>query len=504
MFMKTRSEQSGKIGKMRNGHGIIVWGFVLLFFLAGCKEFTPLELETAPQLVEAVEANRVLDPLSEEEAREKIKEFLYPYEEFNEVDPDQFQLLDGDPPPYIGRKEALEEIDFFFRVLKYGYAGYELFGGDDAFGKSREMVQEEIGYFEEIPIRQYFSIVFNNLSFINDAHFRFAGNSLFTKYQFFSSRRFDFYKDEKGSYYINGEEKLYLESINGRDPEEYIKLSLDDNGKLVYRLGVLLPEGGSEYPVTLSFVEDHLEDRLVYLFPIESLPSDRTMYEYYEKDGLPVIVNRVANPWEEEKMKEFTDDAKALKNTEIAILDIRGHIGGADHIPMEWVKNYTSSLRNPGTARLYADLRTQTAQEIQVRWSEWNDRDSSWAQRRFSPVSGGWSDINYSLPRLKRNDRYLVVLLDSYIASAGESFVRYLKQVENVILIGTNTRGATTVGNVTTYFLPHSTIPVQMGTTLFLELDFSFREGIGIEPDIWVDPKESLELAIKFVDNYLR
>jgi len=501
MFWK---KQGWKAGRGNREVKILVICLLGLLLLGGCREFNPLELETAPELVEAVKANRVMVPLSEEEAREKIKGFLYPYDEFDEVDPEKIQFLEGKVVSEISREDVLEEVDFLFKMLKYGYAGYGLFGGDETFARSKENIMEEIRELEVLPIAEYSAIIIGNLPFINDGHFRIGNQALFTRYHFHYSREIDFARDERGYYTINEGENNYLGSVNGKDPQDYLKLSLDEEGKLVYRLAKVTPGDGWPYPVTLSFVDNGRPEEVVNLFPIQSRGFDRVIYDSYEKDGLPVVVNRIAPGWEEEEMKRFTEGAKELKDAKVAILDIRGHVGGSDMYGRGWVKNYTSSLRTPNRGGVYVDLRTQTAQQFLVRWNEGLGLDARWARSRFSPVSGGWSGINFSKPKFQKNDRYLIVLIDDNNASAGESFVSFLKQVENVIIIGSNTSGVSTVGNVGTFFLPTSAIPIQMGVSIFLGLDLEIREGIGIEPDIWVDPRGSLELAVKFADNYLR
>ncbi len=500
MFMKGKLERK----KTRIKVLVVGFAFMLLFFSSGCREFNPLDLENAPELVEAVEANRLIEPLEENEAGEIIKEVLYTYEKFEEVDPDKISFFRGNPPAKITEEEALEEVDFLFKMLKYGYAGYGMFGGDETFGASRERIQSEIRGKGEISTEQHSQIISGNLSFINDGHFRFDRESIFTRYQLHYSEEMDFLRDEKGYYIANREVPLYLEAINGKKPEEYLKLSLNANGELVYRLGVLHPVSELPYRATLSFAENQENQKVVFLYPVEDTPFDRTVYDYYETKGIPVIVNRIAPLLEEEEVVNFIEEAGDLKDAEVAILDIRGHIGGSDFIPRSWVENYTSSRRELKTGRLFVDLCTQTSMEFRVRWDQANGRDGSWARSRFAPTPGGWSEIQFSLPEFKKNDRFLIVLVDSNNASAGESFVRFLKQVENVIIIGSNTRGAGVVGNVGSFSLPHSKIPVQMGISVFLDVSLSFTEGVGLKPDIWINPGDALDLAVKFTDNYLR
>jgi len=39
----------------------------------------------------------------------------------------------GIAPSVTPKDEAREDVDFLFRVLKYGYGAYQFFGGDEAF-----------------------------------------------------------------------------------------------------------------------------------------------------------------------------------------------------------------------------------------------------------------------------------------------------------------------------------------------------------------------------------
>jgi C-terminal processing protease CtpA/Prc len=80
--------------------------------------------------------------------------------------------------------------------------------------------------------------------------------------------------------------------------------------------------------------------------------------------------------------------------------------------------------------------------------------------------------------------------------------VDYLRQTENTIIVGTNTKGAYSTGNVVQVKLPYSKIAISCGFNLHLEPDLPSIEGIGIEPDIWAPPDESLERVIKFIENY--
>ena len=100
------------------------------------------------------------------------------------------------------------------------------------------------------------------------------------------------------------------------------------------------------------------------------------------------------------------------------------------------------------------------------------------------------------------NDNLLIVLTDGMVASAGDMFVGYLRQLENALFVGANTMGALVTGGTESATLPRSGLNVTFGTRLSLRPDLSQFEGIGFMPDLWVPPRESLERVLAFIERY--
>ena len=122
----------------------------------------------------------------------------------------------------------------------------------------------------------------------------------------------------------------------------------------------------------------------------------------------------------------------------------------------------------------------------------------------FTETETGWTEIKYHKNKFIENDVLIIVLTDFGVASAGESFVKYLKQLNNVIFIGTNTAGILNFCNMGMCNLANSKLEIFMSKTISFEPDFEFREGKGYLPDFWVNPEKSLDLALKFLDKYMR
>ena len=115
-----------------------------------------------------------------------------------------------------------------------------------------------------------------------------------------------------------------------------------------------------------------------------------------------------------------------------------------------------------------------------------------------SGLSGGADD-----DWIENDDRVLIVLTGTRIASAAETFVDMSHSVENVLFIGENTGGLQVASAAYSIQLPNSRCFVTMGNGLFtVPQDWDYYEEFrGYEPDLWVPAGEAEELAVKLMEN---
>ena len=102
-----------------------------------------------------------------------------------------------------------------------------------------------------------------------------------------------------------------------------------------------------------------------------------------------------------------------------------------------------------------------------------------------------WVQLSESLPYDRQKGTYngtLIMLVNSDTGSAGETAVLYGKSLRNFILIGENTMGCNTFGNVASYELTNSHIICRIPNVINLcEEPADCMEGEGFTPDYWVD-----------------
>lgn len=479
---------------------------------------------------------------------EQIAGYLYPYTELvDEKTLDQF-TFSGAPVTsitgylsqypllfgYISVEEAREDVDLLFTALKYGYVLYEYHGGDGTFGSAKEHILTDIegrtADRKTISKREFRQLILEHLDFVQDGHVIFAGQSLLHRYDFFYSEKIAFSRDDLGYYTLLNGDRYYLVKVdpetdetktNSSIPlEEYIKLSLDPDGRLVYILGSLVQpdQGQLSIRITLTNGEETIE-QYVTLFRRSNIGlSQPIVYKRSVEDNTTVVVNRNTAP-STEKMRsdldQFVADAAQIAKLDFAILDLRNHSGGQWQPTLQWAETLA------GTPISFdkhdAKLRTRTALTLKQFFANWylrgneerliqstNDINLSLLRLQFfdSARDAVWSTDHLidDQPELLPNNTYLFVLIDRNTASAGEDFTQFLRQLDNVVFVGENTRGMNLSGEPAWATLPHSGLSFQLPVDM--TLSGGWVEGAGYSPDIWVNPSQALDRVLLFLKRY--
>ena len=270
----------------------------------------------------------------------------------------------------------------------------------------------------------------------------------------------------------------------------------------------------------------------------------------HEIDGITVLENRslarylyLVNDSPDEQLRMFYQSGYMLRGKPVLILDLRDNLGGYRNFAREWIRAHTGQV--PIDSLLFGNsaLYTLTAWELRGRSSEelhnfilLKERLNTLRSVRdaISNVTEFFADGNRSLRKsipkkiatlfrrfasdlfsrnlpesravspqiLIPNKNLVIVLIDNNVSSAGEWFVGYLRQLKNVLVVGTNTNGTLLAGGTVTTNLPHSGIEIRLGRRLTLRPDLSQFEGVGFMPDLWVPPGESLERVLRFIERY--
>ncbi|GAB6091667.1 S41 family peptidase [Spirochaeta dissipatitropha] len=493
--------------------------YLIFTFFSTCDK--SIELGVSPQrltevpiryLWEAIEENRFVEAKSEEEIQAYIQNLIAGSE--NKAFPDGYvqpPTQDNyDRGRLLTKEELLEDIEYFFNLMEYGYAGYVFYDAQQWQDSKVQITNDALQTLKTEPTfaaGRLENIFQQYLTFINDAHFTIGNKRLNTQYLAHMNNDLAVYHENNEFVFYEAEKKFTIKSIEGAEPKEYLRLSLDDEGRLVYKLFVLRQPGG-DVTVRMIYVNvDNLhneQEKLVRLRSFEFDQYESIAYKQEEINGIPVITSR--RFWEQQpgELEAFVESYSSLRDKDVAILDIRGNPGGASIFASEWMSKYLGEHSNWSVVSI--DRRTDITMQLSRVFYVNTDVETQQIEafvNRFSASPEGWGRLNIFFPKKFENHRYLVVLMDNGVASSGEAFIDKLKQIDNVILIGSNSRGVVSVGNNFQFSLLNSIIPFSFGTSLIFPLDLQNIEGKGFVPDIWVEPGKELELALKFIENYL-
>lgn len=403
-----------------------------------------------------------------------------------------------EPPEFITKEEAADEINFIFDYMKCAYSGYGYFGGDAVFLSITEHLLKELDRIVNddgrVNVKKYEEILAGMLRpIIKDAHFHIGdvwfarGNALL----------FYLYSEELVFHNIGGDfittvddKECTLVSIDGQDAEHYIKATLLEDGTFAYVLGVSLAERAEEKPLVVLLKNSDGEksvDITLRLSGNVEREKDTPIYRSYEKNGVMVLENTELYPNNSpdlEKMVFLSEKAKFM-NQKTIIIDVIGNGGGSSAFVLDWLGTFLRTEVSQGI--MSAFMATKTTQVI---WS-----------RSVNPETN-WSKPWFNIPKQKANNT-VTFLLTGREGSSGETWTTILRETDNVITAGINSVGAFEFADVANFSLPHSKLFFQCGTSLSaMNQDFSPFECVGYQPDLWIDPSLVLERVSRFIERY--
>ena len=416
--------------------------------------------------------------------------------EITQAEIDSLMDLNHPGKATLTRAEALEDVDLYFRALHYSYGAYYYFG-EENFQKAENTIRAKLSSCKTITRDQLISLMYSNLLFVRDGHFCIAGRyepayESSVQYLYYYSDR-SFGKDANGYYLLGESEKWYYTSCGNANAE--MQPYLEKSGRVCYSLRqfcpataahttdiITLTKGGETKTVSLtwSLSQSYLEDG-------SQVPD----YHYLKSNGIALITIRRFDWNYEETMDEFVRTGSDLKNAKLIIIDARSNSGGDEDFIKNWLKSYTGEepeqktiISNWGTAMF--------------------DRTQAYADlgEEFAAFRTGDKDYELFQGKLLENSTPILLLTDSMSGSAGESIVTYCRTLDNCLVIGGPTRGVQLVGNVRGWTLPNSGIGFQFGQALHFIYSMENVEGKGYAPDLWCNPKTSLQSVLNMVERY--
>lgn len=379
----------------------------------------------------------------------------------------------------VTREKATEDIDCFFDLLRFCYAGYEYYADKVDFAGLKELILRslpermtamDVKNAFYLPLKQY----------INDTHFYFLTGDASS------------FKRAYGAYFTGitvtetAAGYMVLEDETGIFSSGYIFTSENIKEYLFETLPA--PDGTRRYLVgTLS--PEKIESILLYGVSCtvhrcrtDAAETGEEQMLETERDGIPVVyhTNYRVDENAENPFEPFRKSGEKYRDSDVLVWSVLNNYGGSSSYPANFVRGLNdhavwevngSVLKNP--------LLDEEVQE---------------PVKTYQTFLGG-EKIDHTQATYSGR---LFVLQNKGVASSGESAVKFAQSVKNVCFVGSATAGCGQFGENRGYRLPNSGVTFHMGYKVF-NMD-GFEEGKGIAPDYWLDTTDPVGAVVEYIN----
>ena len=393
----------------------------------------------------------------------------------------------------VSRDDALADIDLLFRALHNAYAAYYYFG-EDKFDAAEAEVKAWVQKQKTVNVEKLGQTINTALQFVQDAHFAIRPGEENVKqqkawYSYIGTEQ-SFFKDDSGYYRMIDGEKWYVDSLSNKSCE--MSPVLRANGSLGYAPTLLCHgKAGSSDTITLRNGDGVTRTDKIVWKANESLLDDTwdrssACYRYLEENGILYLSIRLfdSRRFADTVLPEYAASGSKAKNCKLVIYDLRSNGGGDDRYARTWTQNFTG------------------AKSVEPKVAAGNRGSKLGNAAGFNWMNVGIFDGGVSRGNWLPNDIPVIVLMDSRCGSSGESALTFAKTMDNVIVIGSNSAGYQLCGNVYDYSLPRTGITACFGVSISLYGSMDNVDYKGYAPDLWCNPKTSLQSVLNMVERY--
>lgn len=214
---------------------------------------------------------------------------------------------------------------------------------------------------------------------------------------------------------------------------------------------------------------------------VKKIEEDYICLQHTNLQGIDVIRSNCCESNEAYVEENVIDFGNKFSKTKALIWDNLSNCGGYSRYP----KNFIKGLNGYVNSEEYCAKLISPITENKACKREWILNDAK----------------PYDYEKAKY-EGVLYFLINSDTASSGETSVLFAKSVKKLVLIGENSFGCNTFGNVAAYALPNSGIVLRIPNMINLcKNPEDCIEGIGFTPDFWVDNDEVQAETIKWLNN---
>lgn len=448
---------------------------------------------------------------------------------------------DGECPDSISGNEVLQDIEMLKYLFENGYSGYSYWKNRGVnFNGIYENLTELAEGSENVSIAEMEQIIAEGLADVQDGHLGVDGHERHR----FLNRKSPYFADvivervpAGNGYSAPGAEYIVIRSnYDSVEPgmtytgsEDRLFRILSRHGVEQFQLGVFTgeytteaaflflaepapdEETGSDYRAashddSASVVSITLPLHECRLTRVET--QDAQTYFTTEVEGIDLVRVSSFSNRHHESLQEFAESGTALAEKDMFIVDLMGNGGGNSAYARDFVKNlngaaqwrmYYAVLCSPATVGSIASMPI-TEDMPEVLSETIKQMQQALERLRERPVRN-WLYVTDELTPRRMGDYEgrAVFLIDRDVASSGEAMIDYSKSIPEAVLIGENSAGVGTFGEVRQYWLLNSRICLFLPSKLFPAPEF--EEGVGYIPDYWLDSAEPVREIAGWLNN---
>lgn len=369
------------------------------------------------------------------------------------------------------------DVDLFFRALRSAYGAYFYYGGDEVFLPIRDAVLAELAGKPTLTAASVGRILLQHLApVLRDGSFTIDGTAVWAR--------------EQSMYYVPN---LYFAKGDVAD-SEYVRPTIADDGAVCYGFAALSVDG-ADLPASATVAGQETTLAWVRAEPYDS--QSAPAYETTSTQGVPTLICRtLSKETEEAGVKALLDAVPVWQRELCFLMDLRGNTGGQEATAAAWFKAFADSdapvkeLRYQNCSRLLSAFGQSRA-----------DYQNGSFMDRIAANSGTWTTAVSDGGQVP-NDSLIFVLQDERVAGAGEDFLKYLSTLENVVFVGSNTKGEAMMSEDVSFTLPKTGVVVNCCGSLELFRTTENTNGVGLLPDLWVPPAEADQRVAKLARLY--
>ena len=394
------------------------------------------------------------------------------------------------PKQHITQEAAMRDFELACYILDTAYSGKEYWEKQGVlFSELYQTARAEIEKSESLHMYGFFNILCGMFKDIHDGHLSllapgWSENFYKTYHAYFA----DVLLEKRDAAYIVIKSKI--NEVKVGDAIENI------SGDVIY-FPTLSPTGSEHFllgtqswiPIEALEVIVNQSHVIIPLHPCRSSkPNNSGIFELTPTEPHVIVKSSRFYDYDgdvyEVKVREFEELGQSLRDRPCVVWDIHDNGGGNSTYPAAFIRGLNDN------AKWHVDTAILSSPAI----------EQAKGQTENLPAERKWSfyEADRKGDTASTFKGTLYVLIGTQVGSSGEAAVSMATNVENCVLIGSNTGGRGTFGDVLSYELPMSGIIMRLPYKLFLG---GPKEGEGYAPHYWVDTDDLLAETLRWLDD---